>query len=258
VRTRKAVRLLRPAVAPVGLVVFIGGVATLFTTDNTAGSLFLMTLGLVLLLVAFFGSRIELESFEILGTKLKVREVVRGRLELAELAASRQEGDRDARVRQAGVLQELLVLYDLYQYIRRTQPASQQRTAQLDSVAARMKAAGQQAEFDFATVSTWFHQGDDSLRVLALNLMRAREECRDFLAILKTVGEPRSNFEQFYGLILAEEIVREGCDRLECQLLADAIGRARRTRRFRRDKPLVFVSDRITAALESKGITSNA
>ena len=129
----------------------------LFTIENSVGSLFLITLGFALLLVVFLGGRIQLESFEILGANIKVREVVKSRLELAQLADAGQEGGRNGGLReQALALQKLLTLYDLYEYIRRTQPGSDRRTADLDELAGRMQAVGRGVEFDPAEVSTWF------------------------------------------------------------------------------------------------------
>jgi hypothetical protein len=243
---------LRPLAALFGFAALVGGVLALFTIENSAGSLFLITLGFVLLLVAFLGGRVQLESFEILGANIKVREVVRSRLELAQRADVGQEGGRDGGVRQQALaLQKLVALYDLYEYIRRTQPFSDRRTADLDELAGRMQAVGRGVEFDPADVSTWFHQGDDPLRVVALNLMLAREECRDFLAVLKTVDQPRSSFEQYYGLRLGQKML-PSLERIERQLFADAIARAQRTRRVRRDRHLNNLSKRILADLDTQ------
>ena len=244
---------LRPVVAVLGSAAFIGGVIALFTLENSAGSLFLITLGLVLLLVVVVGGRIQLESFEILGARVKVQEVVRSRLQFAERATGAgQQDDADRVVRQqARILQMLVNFYDLYEYIRKTQAVSSRRTAALDEVARRMQAAGRAAQFDPAEVSNWFHQGDDPLRIVALNLMLASEECRDFLAVLKTIDEPHSQFEQFYGMGLGLVMLSE-LDELERQLLAEAIGRAQGKRRFRRDKPLMRLSNAILAELDAR------
>jgi hypothetical protein len=83
---------------------------------------------------------------------------------------------------------------------------------------------------------------------VALNLMLAREECRDFLAVLNAIDEPRSLFEQFYGLKLGQAMLTS-LDDLERRLLADAIHRAQRKRRFRRDRPLMNLSNAILAKL---------
>jgi hypothetical protein len=249
IRTRS--HWFRGVAALLGLVVLVGGVVALFTIENSAGSLFLITVGIVLLLVVFLGGRIQLESFELLGAKIKVRDVVKSRLQLAQLAdAGQQDSERDVRG-QALTLQKLVALYDLYEYVRRTQRFSSRRTAALDELAVRMQVAGGETQFDPADVSTWFHEGDDPLRVVALNLMLAREECRDFLAVLKTIDEPRSNFEQYYGLRLGQRML-DGLDWLERQLLADAIARAQRARRFRRDDDLMSLSNAILAELDDR------
>jgi hypothetical protein len=238
--------LLRATAATAGAVVFVVGVIALFTTDNSAGSLFLITSGVVLFLGGLLGDRIRLESLELLGARIHVEDVVRGRLQLADSDAA--AGD-DAGIRaQALTLQKLGSLYDLYRYIRETQSYSDQRTRDLDQLAVQMQAAGREAEFDPADVSTWFHQGDDALRVVSLNLMLARTEYRDFLAVLKTVDAPRSNFEQYYGLKLASAMLPE-LDSLQKRLLTSAITRAQRTWRFRRDRSLMRLSTAVLGKL---------
>jgi hypothetical protein len=242
---------LRLIAALAGLAAFFGGVVALFTIDNSAGSLFLITLGTLLVLISLFGRLMQIESFEIMGAKIKVQEVVRSRLQLA-LARSDEEDGRGAVIReQALTLQKLTRLYDLYAYVRSTQGASSERTAALDEIAARMQEAGKDGQFDQAEVSTWFQEGDDPLRIVALNLMLVREECRDFLAVLKTLDQPRSQFEQYYALQLGRKML-PSLNGFECRLLSDAIGRARRKRRFRRDPPLMRRSEQILAELKSK------
>jgi hypothetical protein len=151
---------------------------------------------------------------------------------------------------QALTLQKLVGLYDLYEHIRRSERASDQRTAALDQLAVRMRTVGRDAQFDPVEVSTWFHNGTDALRVIALNLMLAREECRDFLAVLKAIDRPHSLFEQYYGLVLGREMLPR-LDTFERRLLTDAITRARRGRRFRRDRPLTALSSTILAELDN-------
>ena len=89
---------LRLIAALAGLAAFFGGVVALFTIDNSAGSLFLITLGTLLVLISLFGRLMQIESFEIMGAKISVHEVVRSRLQLA-LARS------DEPARKAGVLE---------------------------------------------------------------------------------------------------------------------------------------------------------
>lgn len=255
---RKRLRRLRVVAAITGIVAFVGGVVALFALDNSAGSIFLLTVGVVLSLVALLGERVELESFEILGARIKVREVVNSRLQLAErsVPGPQEPGGPDFH-EQALTLRRLLSLYDLYAYVRSTQPFSDRRTATLDQIAIRMQRVGGEATFEPAEVSTWFHEGTDPLRVVALNLMLARKECRDFTAVLKCVDAPRSNFEQFYGLRLGHKMIPD-LDQLERRLLADAIERAQRKRRFRRDRHLESLGKQILATLKTSESSGGA
>jgi hypothetical protein len=225
-----------------GVGTLFGGVVVLFTTDQGARSAFLLTLGLVLVLVALLGGRIQLEGFEILGAKVRVREVVKRRLELAESPGEDQAADGAALRDQALVLQKLVGLYGLYEYIRRMEPPGDERTEKLDQLALRMQAVGGEAEFEPAEVVGWFHEGTDALRVIALNLMLANKRYWDFVAVLETVDMPHSLFEQYYGLELAEKMLPD-LDDLERGLLADAVTRARGKRRFRRDDDLMTSSE---------------
>jgi hypothetical protein len=225
------------------------GVVVLFTTDQGARSAFLLTVGVALVLVAALGGRIQLEGFEILGAKVRVREVVKSRLELAASPDRGQAVDGVALHRQAATLQKLVGLYGLYEHVRRMEPPGPERTRALDQLASRMQAAGREADFDPAEVIGWFHQGTDALRVIALNLMLANDDYRDFLAVLESVDGPHSLFEQFYGLVLAEAMV-PSLDPLQKRLLGDAISRARHKRRFKRDDDLMILSDHLIERLE--------
>jgi hypothetical protein len=249
VRARHRLRHRLPwIVGALGIAALGGGVFLLFTTEHEARSAFLLTLGLALVLVARLGGRVQLEGFEILGANVRVREVVKSRLELARSAERVGGQHASAPRRQALVLRKLFGLYGLYEHTRRVEPPGPRRTRALDELGARMQEAGNEADFDRAEVIGWFHDGTDALRVIALNLMLANREYRDFLAVLETVDAPHSLFEQFYGLRLAAAMLPE-LDPLERRLLRDAIARARGKRRFRRDPPLMSLSSTIVERL---------
>lgn len=247
---RRRLLLYRTAAAVLGLAALVAGAVALFATDNGAGSLFLLTLGTVLVLLAAVGERVRLDSFGFLGATVKVQEVVRRRLELADVSSG-PDGPDDARLRrQAQTLQKLAALYQLYEHTRAVEPVSDRRTATLDELADRMQAAALEAEFDPAEISIWFHEGTDALRVIALNVMLARPDCRDFTAVITAIDEPRSLFEQFYALRLAKRMV-EGLEPLERRLLAQALERAVQRRRFRRDAPLMALRSSILASMDA-------
>jgi hypothetical protein len=246
--TLKLRRWVTPITAVIGGIAAIGGAVALFKIDNSAGSLFLLTLGIVLLAIAFVGDRVEIESFELLGARVKVRDVVRIQLELARQTGG--DDERTASIReQAFTLQKLA---GLYEYIRRTRTASNERTGSLDRLAIRIQQAAKGVRFEPAEVAAWFHQGSDALRVIALNLMIAQEAYRDFSAIVRALEDRRSLFEQYYALQLGKEMLSQ-LDRLERELLEDAIMRARQQRRFRHDAPLMARSDEILDLLRRRG-----
>lgn len=224
--------MLRPVLALTAVAALAGGAVALFTTDNNAGSSLLLGVGVLLGLVAALGRRLEVESFEFLGAKVKVREVVKGRIALAQ-------GD------EALALQEL---HDLYEFVRRTEPASSERTAAFDRLVQRMRNAGTQLRFDRAEVVSWFEEGTDPLRLVAIAVMQAREDCRYFPVVLKAVDRPHSLMEQYQALKLGDAM-SGGLDRLERRLLRNAIERARQRRRFQDDRPLMLLSDRMLAEL---------
>ena len=229
------------------------GAVALAATDTGAASVLLLTGGLTLVLVAWLGPRLELESFELLGAKIQVRQVVRRRLELAESQSTRRsEADRSDLREQAATVQQLNHLYGLYGHIRATQPASDRRTIMLDDVAQRMQSVAADSHFEAVEVATWFHEGTDELRVVALNVMLTRPECRDVLAVLEAIEHPRNLFEQYYGLRLALAMCPQ-LDTLERRLIAEAVLRAQRKRRFRRDRPLVLLADELGKRLGSDG-----
>jgi hypothetical protein len=219
-------------------------VVVLFSSDHDARSAFLLALGLLLLLVALLRERVQLESFEIMGARVRVQEVVKRRLELAESPGRGRPRDQAALRRQADVLQKLVGQYGLYEHIRRMEPPGPERTGKLDELAVSMQATGGEAAFDPAEVIGWFHEGTDALRVIALNLMLVNEAYRDFVAVLETIDAPHSLFEQYYGLWLADAMLCE-LDPLRRRLLGDALTRARAKRKFRHDDDLMKLSDHL-------------
>lgn len=225
----------RWVIGGLGVTAATAGVAVLFATEHEARGAFLLTLGLVLMLVAWFWGRVELEGFELLGAKARERDVVKTRLELAKAS------DNEQLHRQAAVLQELVGLYGLYEHVRHVERAIPRRIAVLDQVAARMRAPGAQAEFDPVDVIRWYHDGTDPLPVIALNLMLANEEYRDFLAVLETIDAPHSLFEQY----LRAAARRRDAVGPRSAAAAPAGGRDRpraAQAALRRDEPLMGVS----------------
>jgi hypothetical protein len=231
------------------VIAVVGGGVALFTTDNSAGSLLLIGVGILLGLFAALGPRLEIESFEVLGAKVKVREVIKSRIALAQAAEGGADDARAEAMRaQALALREL---YDLYEYVRRTEPASDDRTTTQDRLVLRMRNASTDFRFDRAEVVSWFEEGDGPLRLIAISVMQAREDCRYFPVVLKALERPYSLNEQYQALRLGDEM-SGGLDRLERKLFRNAILRAQQQRRFKNDGPLMAISDRILRDLATR------
>jgi hypothetical protein len=77
----------------------------------------------------------------------------------------------------------------------------------LDEVMCEATQLAQETKFDPADVWTWFDQGNDSARVVALGLMLGDKDLRDFYAALDAIENSRSAFEQYYGLRVAYEMI---------------------------------------------------
>jgi hypothetical protein len=214
----------RIAAAVLGLVLAVLGAILLFSTDNSAGALFVIGLAATCVLFAVFASRIRVQSFGVLGAQIAVSDVVRKRLEVA------RPPDAAATQAQAQTLRKLGELYELYAFMRRTQPPGNRRTSELDRLARRVQEEARDVPFDPVEVATWFHEGTDALRFVALNVMIAREDCRDFMAVLEGVESSRSAFEQFYALRLARKMLPK-LDRVQRGVLAATLERALRRRR---------------------------
>ncbi len=110
---QRSLHWLRSVAAVLDVASLVSGGVALFAIENAAGSLFLLTLGTVVLLVSVLGRRIEPESLEILGANIKVREVVMSRLDLAGLDVAVHPPA--AMGAQALTLQKLAGLHDLYE-----------------------------------------------------------------------------------------------------------------------------------------------
>ena len=195
---RHALPIARIAAAVSGVALAVLGVVLLFSTDNSAGALFVIGVGATCLLFALYAPRVRLQSFGVLGAQIAVRDVVGERLEIA------RSGDSPVAREQAAVLRNL---GDLYDHVRRSQPPSADRTRLLDGLAAEVRAAAAATPFDPTEVATWFTDGSDSLRFVALNLMLVRPDKQYFVAVLEGIEHSRSGFEQYYALRVARSIV---------------------------------------------------
>jgi hypothetical protein len=150
------------------------------------------------------GRRPEVESFEFLGAKINVREVIKSRIALAQAAVGADDARADAMRAQALAL---LALYDLYEFVRRAEPVSTERTAKFDRLVLRMRHAGTDFRFDRADLVSWFEEVTDPLRIVTIAVMQVREDCRYFPVVLKALERPHSLMEQYQALKLGDAML---------------------------------------------------
>lgn len=233
--------------AVLGLVFLSVGIAAVFLTENGPGSASLITLGAIVLGVAVFSDRIE--SIEIGGAKLKLRALARQRFALAD--KREREGDVKAASKLRRQAHGFERLANAYGRTRRSNPGGPSRTEVLDEIVVQARQLAHSTEFDPVDVWSWFDQGDEQARVIALGLMQGDERLRDFFCALDAIEQPRSQFECFHALVVANHMIA-GLSKLEAVWLTEAITRARDDKRFRTDGYSMTLSDEMLAELRQR------
>jgi hypothetical protein len=236
---------LRVAGAAIGLAVMTCGVVAMFATDKEAGSASLLGLGALVLGVAVFSDRVE--SVEFGAAKLRLRDLARQRFALA--AEREKQGDSETATRLRKQARALQRLAGTYGQIRGSMPGGPERTHVLDDLMQQARQLAKSKELDPAEIWTWFDEGADEARVIALGLMEGDERLCDFFCALDAIEHPRSLFEQYYGLRVARKMV-SGLSKLELDWLEAAIQHASRARRFRNDASLPAAAKCVLAAVE--------
>jgi hypothetical protein len=198
------------------------------------------------LAVAIFSDRIE--SIEFAGAKLGLRDLARERFALA--AMRERHGDLEAAAvlrKQARALQRLAGTYG---QIRRSMRGGPERTRILDDVVRQASDLAASTDLDPSEIWTWFDEGADEARIIALGLIEGDERLCDFFCALDAIEHPRSPFEQYHGLLVARKMLPR-LSALERDWLAAAISQARQSKRFLADGPLMFVSGEISRAVDN-------
>jgi Animal haem peroxidase len=157
-----------------------------------------------------------------------------------------------------------------YEYVRTTMEPSAARTAALEQLVSQARKEARGRSISASAARSMFFSGSEGERIEALGLMQGDTRIRDFDVALEAIGASHSAFEQYHGLLLAQQMlptlsaaeigalaarineqrqpdgdIRPGTDRweLSSQILAevDAIelarGRSRSLRARRRARP---------------------
>ncbi len=240
------IRASRQSVAAIiGILVLALGVIAVFFADNPAGSTSLLAVGILVLGVAAFSDRIRSLSFG--GAKLELRDLARQRFALA--AERESHGDvAGASVvrRQAHGFQRLA---GAYERLRRSNPPGPERTRVLDQIVEQACQLARDAEFDPVDVWSWFDEGADEARAIALGLMLGDGRLQDLYCALDAIEHSRSAFEQYYGLRVASEMIPR-LKPLEREWLKEAALAAREARNLGTDRARGWVIEDILSELE--------
>lgn len=248
-RDRKSSALtpvIRAAAGLLGVGVFGAGVAAVFVTDNGTGAAALLAIGAAFLAIGVMGDRIQ--SVELGGVNLTLRDLARQTLGLAQEAEQRGDDERAARLRTLG--KELQALASGYRRLRGSMRAGHERTRALEHVMTEARRLSQSDTFEPADVASWFDEGMPEARITALGLMQGNARLRDFEVALDAIDDSRSAFEQYHGLRLAELMAPDLTPSQRAQLIV-VTDRALRSFRMRRDSDRHMAAKRLLAALRN-------
>jgi hypothetical protein len=225
-------------------VVFGAGAAAVFVTDNGTGAAALLAIGAAALVLAVLGDRVQ--SVELGGVNLTIRDLARETFALAQEAEKRGDDQSAEQLRKVG--DELQGLARAYRRLRGSMRASRERTRALEHVMTEARELSQSDALDPTDVATWFDEGTPEARITALGLMQGNPRLRSFDAVLDAIDDSQSAFEQYHGLRLAEMMVPELTPSQRSQLTV-TIERALRSFRVRRDSDRHSTGKRVLALL---------
>lgn len=164
---------LRLVLGTLGAVSIGAGVTAVFVTVNGTGTAVLLALGGILLALAVLGDRIRL----------------------------RAEGS--ALLKTAGPIASE------YRILRGSMPVGKERTAALDRLVERARKLADKRRYEPAEVSSWLRGNSEGKRIMALAMMEAKPELRDFEAVLAAVRDPSSAFEHYHAMRVAKCMIAD-------------------------------------------------
>jgi hypothetical protein len=107
-----------------------------------------------------------------------------------------------------------------YENLRSEMVPSRERTYQMSSIFARVRALALQLKPNAKTINKIFHKGKDGDRIVALGLLQGLKFKENFDIVINAIEKSRSAFEQYQGLSVAISLVPEMSDDQKNQLRA--------------------------------------
>jgi hypothetical protein len=165
--------------------------------------------GTVLLALGLFANR--LESFEGAGVKLQLQTVQTAAAKLEEARQADEAGDparaEDLRKEARRLLAAVQPMAATYEQLRLVEPAGSERTERMTSLVRQARAMAKLGFVDAQAVEELFRSGSDGNRIMAIGLMRGAPELASLSLVVEVIRHPRSGFEQWQALRLAQELL---------------------------------------------------
>jgi len=215
----------RIAAIILGVAVLGSGAVGVFVSTNSVGTAALIAAGLVLVAFGMFGSRIQ--SIEGAGLKLQLQERAATLLEAAVDAdnAGRHEAAEQLRDQAEQLLSAAKGVASQYERVRTLEPASAERTANLEALLQHARAMAELAAGP-GDVDRLFRTGTEGNRISALAIIQAKPSLADVALINDAVATPRSAFEQYQALRAAEAAAARGLSEDNARSLRTTVGKA--------------------------------
>ncbi|WP_313406732.1 hypothetical protein [Aeromicrobium sp.] len=197
----------RIAAVVVGLAVLAVGGFAVFTTDNQLGSTALVAAGVAIAGLAVFANRIE--AVEAGGVRLELeREARTARIQAQRArAAGKPEQAQHLERKAEGLLAAATMVGSRYEDLVATEPSGWDRTSRMEGLLREARALDTEI-LGPSDVAQIFGTGTDGSRIAALALAEADPRLATADMLVSAIGESRSSFEQYHGLLAAERSLR--------------------------------------------------
>ena len=229
--------LLDVAVAALSVGLIAVGTVGVFETDNGAGVAALLASGTVMLMVIALGDRIETLRWGELELTLR-------RKADEAAAAGDSKLERELRAAADALEHRAAPVAASYEAVRSSMRSGPERTRAMEAEIARAREDAASGQFDPAELASLFRDGGDGKRVYVLGVLQSRPEFATAELVLDAIRSPRSAFEQFHSLLVAERALERFSD-AERAAVTSAVGRAAESWNFRRDSDRAAVAERI-------------
>jgi hypothetical protein len=228
-------------VAALAVALIVSGTVAVFVVDNGAGVAALLAAGTVLLAIVALGERIESLRWGELELTLRRQ---------ADAAAAVGDDELEQQLRTAAdsLTQRAAPVAGSYEAVRGSMRSGAERTAAMEAEVARARDEARTGEFKSEDLARLFRGGSEGERVYALGVMQERPQLSTAEIVLEAIRSPRSPFEHYHALVLAER-VEPLLTPPEKAALAAAITEQLKSSRLRRDSDRVRTAQRILERL---------